>query len=100
MRLKPDLPNSGQDDYGNLKDGPKSDREPYPRVAPGVYQARCVGAKTYVDPMFRRHTCKLDFILIDSENKICGFLNLGVGKDPKAGSRSRYRAAWIIASGR
>jgi hypothetical protein len=72
---------------------------PYPRYKPGTYEGRCVSAKRYRDPRFKRLILKLEFRILPDCRPIVGFLNLGNGDKPKAGRGSEYRRAWTIANG-
>jgi hypothetical protein len=57
-------------------------------------------AKIYRDPQFRRLVCLLRCALVlDPKREVCGFLNLGTDEKPKAGRRSNYWRAWVIANG-
>jgi len=81
-------------------DGPICASDPYPRYEPGEYEVRCLDAKTYQDPRFRRLVCRLRCALvIDPEREVFCFLNLGTGGQPKAGRGSKYWRAWVIANG-
>lgn len=65
-----------------MLDGPICDSDPYPRYEPGDYEVRCLEAKIYPDPRFRRLVCRL-----------------GPGPKPQAGRGSKYWRAWVIANG-
>jgi hypothetical protein len=80
---------------------PTSNAEPYPHIAPGEYLLRCVEAKSYRDPQFRRHVCRLAFSSTNIHDGavIYGFLNLANRDEPAAGRRSRYWKAWVKANG-
>lgn len=73
----------------------------YPHIAAGIYTMRCIEAKAYFDPQFRRHVCRLAFMDPNTGDgaSIYGFINLGRGESPKAGRRSRYWKAWTMANG-
>jgi len=79
--------------------GPVCEQEPYPRLEPGRYEGQCIFARIYRDPQFRSWKALLRFRLILSRQQVCGFFHLGQGDKPKAGTRSKYRRAWIIANG-
>jgi len=81
------------------EEGPIADADPYPLYPDGEREAECVGADVYPDPQFRRWVARLKFQLIPDGEPICGFLNLGSKRKPEAGTRSKYRRAWIIANG-
>ena len=70
----------------------------YPLYAEGTYDLRCVHARTYRDPQFKRWTCLLTFQFLDSKDRVCGFLNLGKGDTPAVGRRSKFYRAWAMAS--
>lgn len=72
---------------------------PYPRYAPGIYDAECTRAATYFDNQFRSWKCVLRFSILPNADPICAFLHLGCGNKPQAPPRSEYRRAWIIANG-
>ncbi len=78
--------------------GPEHD-EPYPLYTPGVYEARCVRARVYRHPCFRAWKCELRYVLISSGKSVTGFFHLGTGDKPIPARGSKYRRAWIIASG-
>jgi hypothetical protein len=78
---------------------PVCDVDPYPRYAPGVYEVRCVRARVYRDPQFKCWKCLVEFQFLNDEAKVVGFFNMGTGEKPKAGRRSRYYAAWVMANG-
>jgi len=84
---------------GGSEPAPVSDRGPYPRLEPGVFEAECVKAETYRDRQFARWSCALEFSLLDDGTRVFCFLNLGRAAKPHAGPRSEYRRAWIIATG-
>jgi hypothetical protein len=76
----------------------------YLRIEPGNYQAYCRLAKWYVDPGFKRWTCILLFDVfaaggITSLGTIPLWFNGGTGKSPKAGRRTFYFSAWVLANG-
>src|SRR5262245_52607178 len=70
----------------------------YPLIAPGRYEAQCVQGKFYFDPQFRAWKAILRFRLLSSDQQVVGFFHLGRGESPKAGRRSKYMRAWIIAN--
>ncbi len=74
--------------------------DPRPKVEPGIWDAECVETRVYYDRQFRRWVCRLRFSLLETGEKLVGFLNLGGGDKPRPGPRSEYRRAWIIATGR
>jgi hypothetical protein len=78
---------------------PMCDEEPYPRLRPGEFTARCVEARTYRDKRFRRWICRLKFWIVPEGPHVFGFLNLGSEDKPRVGRGSEYRRAWIEASG-
>jgi hypothetical protein len=81
-------------------DGPICESDPYPRYEPGEYEVRCVEAKIYLDPRFRRLVCRLRCVLmLDPERHVYWFLNLGNESKPKAGRGSNYWRAWVVANG-
>lgn len=83
-----------------VQDGPICESDPYPRYAPGEYEVRCIEAKCYRDPRFKRLVCRLKCLLmLDPEREVFGFLNLGTEAKPKAGRGSKYWRAWVIANG-
>ena len=72
---------------------------PYPRFTPGDYEARCVAAKVYRDPRFRRWVARLEFRLMGGEGGVVyAFLNLGTGAKALVTRGSEYRRAWVIAN--
>jgi hypothetical protein len=83
---------------------PVCDENPYPLLKPGKYAAQSVHARIYRDPQFRRWTVMIRFQLLASGGlacvgQVCGFFNLGQDENPRAGRRSRYWRAWVIANG-
>ena len=83
---------------------PVCEGDPYPLFEPGKYEAQGVQACLYRDPQFRRWTVLIRFQLlanggVASVGQACGFFNLGQGEMPRAGRRSRYWRAWVIANG-
>ena len=76
----------------------------YPCIAPGEYQAISQRARVYFDKTFQRHVCCVWFSVLESDGmavlaKLPWFLNLGNGPKPRAGRRSNYWRAWIVANG-
>jgi len=71
----------------------------YRRYAPGEYDAECVAAHTYRNPLLRAWKCQLEFRLLGNGAEVFAFLNLGKGEKPKAGRHSMYAGAWTIANG-
>ena len=84
---------------GGSDSAPICEEEPYPLLTPGRYKAQCVHASTYRDPQFRSWKALLRFQLLLNGEKVVGFFHLGQGDKPKAGRRSRYWRAWVIANG-
>lgn len=78
---------------------PVCEESPYPRYAPGTYEAECLAAVVYRDPRFRAWKARLKFSLLPDGDLIYGFFHLGGREKPHAGPGSEYRRAWIIASG-
>jgi hypothetical protein len=75
--------------------------ETYARIPPGVYSGSCTSwqGPAWVRA-FRRWSLRLNFILMDGETEVSGFLNLG--DDPKRksfGRRSKYYKVWCQANG-
>jgi hypothetical protein len=81
------------------EDAPVFEGVEYARIKPGQYSGQCVYFKVYYDRGFKRWTAMLRFQLIDEEEEIYGFLNLGRRERPHAGRRSRYWAEWTLANG-
>jgi hypothetical protein len=81
------------------EDAPVFEGTEYARINPGEYSAQCVHAKIYRDPGFRAWKALLRFRLFDLGEEVYGFFHLGRGERPRAGRRSRYWGAWIIANG-
>jgi len=84
--------------------GPVCEENPYPLLQAGKYEAQCVHSCLYRDLQFRRWTALLRFQLLASGSltslgPVCAFLNLGNREKSKAGRRSRYWRAWVIANG-
>lgn len=87
---------------------PVCEHDAYPRYAPGEYEALCVGGRIYWNPLIRANTCELKFQLLwpagaafpsgDSQ-PISAFFHMGREEKPKAGRRSRYHFAWVVANG-
>lgn len=78
---------------------PVCDDDPYPCYQSGIYEGRCMRARTYVHPRLRAWKCELKYMLIPSGEIVFGFFNLGTGEKPIPARGSEYRRAWIIASG-
>jgi hypothetical protein len=78
---------------------PVSHEQPYPLYEPGRYTVWCEHACVYKDPQFRCWKALLRFRILPDGEKVWGFLNLGQGPKPKAGRRSRYWRAWVMANG-
>jgi hypothetical protein len=78
---------------------PICEKDPYPLLEPGIYEAQCLRTRIYFDPQFRAWKALLEFQLVNREETVGGFIHLGQGESTKAGQRSRYRRAWIIANG-
>lgn len=70
----------------------------YPRLEPGTYEAQCVHATIYRDPHFHAWKALLRFCLLPTGEEVCKFFHMGTEVKPKAGPRSEYRRAWIIAN--
>lgn len=70
----------------------------YPLYPEGTYDLRCVRARVYRDPAFKRWTCRLLFQFLDSTDTVYGFLNLGTGAQATIGKRSKFYRAWAKAS--
>lgn len=77
---------------------PVCDQTPYPLLPPGRYQAQCTYARIYFDPQFKSWKAILRLRILLTRDEICGFFHLGRCEKPKAGTRSRYWRAWIIAN--
>lgn len=76
----------------------------YPRIEPGNYSAYCKRAKWYWEPGFKRWTCILLFdIFTEGQTRSLGtipmWFNGGTGERPKAGRRTLYLPAWVLANG-
>ena len=82
---------------------PICEEDPYSRYPRGKYDAECINAKTFRHPLFGAWKCQLKFQLVgvgyDTSHVVYQFLNLGRGKEPKAGRWSKYTRAWVIANG-
>src|SRR5437879_3257038 len=77
------------------------DDERYPRIKPGIYQARVVNARIYRHPMLRAWKCELAFKLMEGDfTEIRGFFHMGTGERPRAGRHSRFWDACVMAIGR
>jgi hypothetical protein len=74
-----------------------------PRLEPGKYPAYCRSAKTYMDRVFKRWVCAVQFDVLDENQKkiarLTWFLNLGSGEKAHATRRKNYWAAWVKANG-
>lgn len=82
---------------------PVCDRDPYHRVAPGLYAAVAVRVQgpEWVQP-YRRWSLLIEFELLGERDEVlvCAFFNMGNNpKGPRPGRQSRYFRAWTIANG-
>jgi hypothetical protein len=76
----------------------------YPRIKPGDYPAFCKRARWYWEPGFKRWTCILFFDVLteglqDTLGTIPMWFNGGAGERPRAGRRTLYFSAWVMANG-
>ena len=81
---------------------PVCEDAPRPRYTPGTYDVYCVKATQYLDTQYRAHKAVLHFHILGTNDPVQMFLHLGSsdkGQQPKAGPRSKYRRAWVIANG-
>jgi len=74
------------------------------RLEPGEYRAYSRSAKVYRDGGFKRWVCAVQFdilseSLMEVQTRVTWYLNLGNGENPKAGRRTNYFEAWIVANG-
>jgi hypothetical protein len=77
---------------------PVCEEDPYPRYSPGTYEAQCVAGGIYRDPQFRAWKALLQFRLVPGGEPVCCFFHMGTKELPKAGRRSNYWRAWVIAN--
>jgi hypothetical protein len=77
---------------------PICEQDPYPRYVPGNYEAQCIEVKIYRDPQFHCWKAQLVFRLVPDGGRVLKFFHMGIGDKPKAGPRSEYRRAWVIAN--
>jgi hypothetical protein len=70
----------------------------YPRYEPGIYEAECVRATVYRNPLLGCWKCQLDFQILPEGEPMCAFLHLGNGSQSRSGPNSEYRRAWITAA--
>src|SRR5579883_3407483 len=73
----------------------------YPRVAPGNYEAVCVGwqGPDWVR-RYHRWSLRLEFCLLSEGECVSGFFNMGSSKRKfEIGPRSRFRRVWTLANG-
>ena len=75
-----------------------------PSIPAGEYPAYCREAKIYQDRQFRRWVFVAQFDILDSSlintiAELSWYLNLGSGKQPKAGRRGNFWSAWVQANG-
>jgi hypothetical protein len=83
--------------------------DPYPHYKEGDYDVICVSVVTYPDPRFRgrgsdghvrpTNKCRLDCVMVTSQEPISGFFNLGNEPQPVVRRGSKYRRVWIMANG-
>jgi hypothetical protein len=76
----------------------------YPRIEPGDYPAYCAWAKWYWDASYNRWTCLLKFKVLSANHMdtlatVPMWFNGGAGERPRAGRRTLYFSAWIMANG-
>lgn len=72
-----------------------------PQVAPGDYQAVCIGwqGPEWVRA-FRRWSVRVEFSLLAEGTLVSAFFNLGSDPTaPRIGRRSRFYAVWCLANG-
>lgn len=73
----------------------------FPRIAPGNYQAACIGwqGPEWVRA-FRRWSLRLEFSLLSENVLVSMFLNMGNDPtNPHVGRRSKFYAVWCQANG-
>jgi hypothetical protein len=75
-----------------------------PRIPVGEYPAICREATIYRDKGFRRWVCAVQFDILDGSlintvTHLTWYLNLGSGKNPRAGRRGNFWSAWVQANG-
>ncbi len=75
-----------------------------PRMTPGDYPAYSRATKIYLDPLFKRWVCSVQFDVLTPDlgsvlGRLTWFLNMGDAEKPHAGRRSFYWGAWVIANG-
>jgi hypothetical protein len=73
------------------------------RIEPGEYRAHSRSASTYVDGLFQRWVCSVQFdiltnSLLDVVARLTWYLNLGSRDRPHAGRRGKFWRAWVIAN--
>jgi hypothetical protein len=101
-RIAPPLPRESRTEGPSLRAvdaAPVCEADPYPRYSPGIYEAQCVAAQIYRDPQFRAWKALLHFRMAQTGQPVWGFFHLGRGEKSKAGRRSNYWRAWVIANG-
>jgi hypothetical protein len=74
------------------------------RFEPGVYRGYVRSTHTYWDRVFKRWVCLLQIDLFTDDlseqlGRATCFYNLGPAKQPRAGRRSKFWAAWVRANG-
>lgn len=82
----------------NADTDPICEQDPYPHCTPGTYEAKCSEVRIYKDPQFHCWKAQLVFRIISDGTRVLKFFHMGKGEKPKAGPRSEYRRAWIIAN--
>jgi hypothetical protein len=91
---------SGRDMPSTPTDGPTlKPQQRFPHLRPGEREMICTEARMYRDPGFNAWKVRLRFADEWTSDVVFGFLHLGRGSKPEVGKRSKYYAAWIMASG-
>jgi hypothetical protein len=78
------------------------DPAPWPRYKPGMYDLRCTGYEFVRVRMYGNSwKLRLHFRFMDMEHtgRVCKFFHMGNESKPKAGRKSEYFRAWILANG-
>ena len=93
------LVTAGSNAVGNAASPPICESEPRALIAPGEYEAYCIGSDLCHVRRYKRTSLRLDFQLTcEPDVQVAKFVNMGQGKGVKRGPSTDFYRLWALFS--